>query len=222
MRGETRHKARNAPAAKRSGCLSAKREPRRGRKGPRGIPPTKHCGAYRREDDGSGGAGSGREAETPSTAPNSTRGAMRGHGRGRSGAEPAKMRRVAQDCDPKTYMYMSSISPEAVGRIAKRALAGCRMDARIGHFSWYPPTTEGRSPRSGCPSRGASTVAPAAKNLSIEEDSHRADARGHVHDGHITAVCDKRVTGSAVNPGGGRRRKKSVSAEIRPSRGDNA
>ena len=25
-----------------------------------------------------------------------------------SGAEPAKMRRVAQDCDPKTYMYMSS------------------------------------------------------------------------------------------------------------------
>ena len=44
---------------------------------------------------------------------------MRGHGRGRSGAEPAKMRRVAQDCDPKTYMYMSS----------------GRKDARIGHFS---------------------------------------------------------------------------------------
>ena len=60
-----------------------------------------------------------------------------------SGAEPAKMRRVAQDCDPKTYMYMAS----------------GRKDARIGHFSWYPPTTEGRSPRSGCPSRGASTVA---------------------------------------------------------------
>ena len=44
---------------------------------------------------------------------------MRGHGRGRSGAEPAKMRRVAQDCDPKTYMYMSN----------------GRKDARIGHFS---------------------------------------------------------------------------------------
>ena len=44
---------------------------------------------------------------------------MRGHGRGRSGAEPAKMRRVAQDCDPKTYMYMSS----------------GRKGARIGHFS---------------------------------------------------------------------------------------
>ena len=53
-----------------------------------------------------------------------------------SRAEPTKIRRVAQDCDPKTYMYMSSISPEAVGRIAKRALAGCRKDARIGHFSW--------------------------------------------------------------------------------------
>ncbi|MBQ3746600.1 MAG: hypothetical protein II863_04235, partial [Kiritimatiellae bacterium] len=38
---------------------------------------------------------------------------------GPSGAEPAKMRRVAQDCDPKTYMYMSS----------------GRKDARIGHFS---------------------------------------------------------------------------------------
>ena len=76
-----------------------------------------------------------------------------------SGAEPAKMRRVAQDCDPTAYMYTPSISPEAVGRIAKRALAGCRKDARIGHFSRYPPTTEGRSPRSGCPSRGASTVA---------------------------------------------------------------
>ena len=46
--------------------------------------------------------------------------ALRGHGRGRSGAEPAKMRRVAQDCDPKAYMYMSS----------------GRKDARIGHFSW--------------------------------------------------------------------------------------
>ena len=37
-----------------------------------------------------------------------------------SRAEPTKIRRVAQDCDPKTYMYMSS----------------GRKDARIGHFSW--------------------------------------------------------------------------------------
>ena len=36
-----------------------------------------------------------------------------------SGAEPAKMRRVAQDCDPTAYMYTTS----------------GRMDARIGHFS---------------------------------------------------------------------------------------
>ncbi|MBQ3748851.1 MAG: hypothetical protein II863_15710, partial [Kiritimatiellae bacterium] len=36
-----------------------------------------------------------------------------------SGAEPAKMRRVAQDCDPKAYMYTPS----------------GRKDARIGHFS---------------------------------------------------------------------------------------
>jgi len=36
-----------------------------------------------------------------------------------SGAEPAKMRRVAQDCDPTAYMYTPS----------------GRKDARIGHFS---------------------------------------------------------------------------------------
>ena len=69
-------------------------------------------------------------------ATNSTRGAMRDFVLGRSRAEPTKTRRVAQDCDPKTYMYMSSISPEAVGRIAKRALAGCHKDALIGRFSW--------------------------------------------------------------------------------------
>ena len=62
----------------------------------------------------------GSEAEGTLNATNSTRGAKRGFVLGRSGAEPAKMRRVAQDCDPKTYMYMSS----------------GRKDARIGHFSW--------------------------------------------------------------------------------------
>ena len=44
---------------------------------------------------------------------------MRGHGRGRSGAEPSKTRRVAQDCDPTAYMYTPS---------------GCK-DALIGRFS---------------------------------------------------------------------------------------
>ena len=93
--------------------------------------PTKHCGAYRREDDGSGDAGSGREAEPPSTATNSTRGAMRGFVSGRSRAEPTKMRRVAQDCDPKTYMYMSS----------------GRKDARIGHFSWASAVARNKAAR---------------------------------------------------------------------------
>ena len=51
------------------------------------------------------------------------------------GAKPSKMRRVAQDCDPMAYMYTPSISPEAVGRIAKRALAGCCKDALIGRLS---------------------------------------------------------------------------------------
>ena len=46
--------------------------------------------------------------QSGSPAPNSTRGAMRGFVSGQSRAEPTKMRRVAQDCDPKTYMYMSS------------------------------------------------------------------------------------------------------------------
>jgi len=45
---------------------------------------------------------------------------MRGFVLGRSRAEPTKTRRVAQDCDPKTYMYMSS----------------GRKDALIGRFSW--------------------------------------------------------------------------------------
>ena len=36
-RGNILTQRRDAPAAKRSGCLSAKREPRRGLKGPRGA-----------------------------------------------------------------------------------------------------------------------------------------------------------------------------------------
>ena len=48
-----------------------------------------------------------------------------------SGAEPAKMRRVAQDCDPKAYMYMSS----------------GRKDARIGHFSWASTVARNKAAR---------------------------------------------------------------------------
>ena len=62
----------------------------------------------------------------------------------------------------------------------------------------------------------------AAKNLSIEEDSHRTDAGGHVRDGHVETIDDNRVARRAVKPGGGRRREKRVPTELRPSRGDNA
>ena len=40
-------------------------------------------------------------------------------------------RRFWQDCDPTAYSCMPRISPEAEGRTAKRALAGCRKDAEI-------------------------------------------------------------------------------------------
>ena len=37
-----------------------------------------------------------------------------------SGAEPSKTSRVAQDCDPKTYMYMSSGRKDAlIGRLSR-------------------------------------------------------------------------------------------------------
>ena len=62
----------------------------------------------------------GREAEARRPATNSTRGATRGHGRGRSGAEPSKTRRVAQDCDPTAYMYTPSGRKDAlIGRFSR-------------------------------------------------------------------------------------------------------
>ena len=45
---------------------------------------------------------------------------MRGFVLGQRRAEPTKTRRVAQDCDPKAYMYTPS----------------GRKDAVIGRFSW--------------------------------------------------------------------------------------
>ena len=85
-----------------------------------GIPPTK----YRAADGGCSAREESRfspkrETNTCAVSP-APEGAMRGHGRGRSGAEPSKTRRVAQDCDPKAYMYTPS---------------GCK-DALIGRFSW--------------------------------------------------------------------------------------
>ena len=100
-----------------------------------GIPPTK----YRAADGGCSAREESRfspkrETNACAVCP-APEDAMRGHGRGRSRAKPSKTRRVAQDCDPTAYMYTPSISPEAVGRIAKRALAGCCKDALIGRFS---------------------------------------------------------------------------------------
>jgi len=85
-----------------------------------GIPPTK----YRAADGGCSAREESRfspERETNACAVSPVpEGAMRGFVLGRSRAEPTKTRRVAQDCDPKTYMYMSS----------------GRKDALIGRFSW--------------------------------------------------------------------------------------
>ena len=73
-----------------------------------GIPATKDCDAYRREDDGSGGAGSGSEAETPSTAPNS-RGC---HARSRSGPTPSGPKQGVASC--------AGLAPEGVYVYAER------------------------------------------------------------------------------------------------------
>ena len=101
----------------RRGSLDAQRDTSQGEEA---YPPTKHCGAYRREDDGSGGAWSGSEAETASTAPNSTRGAKRGFVSGRSRAEPSRVRRLRQDSPPKPYMYTASGAKDAgIGRSRK-------------------------------------------------------------------------------------------------------
>ena len=104
-----------------------------------GIPATKHCGAYRREDDGSGGAGSGREAELPSTVPNSTRGAKRGHGRGRSRADRSRGWRVAQDSPPKPYMYTASGAKDA--QIARPA-QGARLPRPRPHIDRQTSTAQ--------------------------------------------------------------------------------
>ena len=77
MEGEARDEGASAELSdmQRRGSSDAQRDTVQGEEA---YPPTKHCGAYRREDGGSGGAWSRSEAETASTAPNSTRGAKRG------------------------------------------------------------------------------------------------------------------------------------------------
>jgi len=85
-----------------------------------GIPPTKHR-------DANGGCSAREESSFSPKRETSMRrlgpapeGAKRGHGRGRSGAEPSKTRRVAQDCDPKAYMYTPSGRKDAlIGRFSR-------------------------------------------------------------------------------------------------------
>ena len=85
-----------------------------------GIPPTK----YRAAD---GGCSAREESSfSPKRETNACavcpvpEGALRGFVLGQRRAEPTKTRRVAQDCDPKAYMYTPS----------------GRKDAVIGRFSW--------------------------------------------------------------------------------------
>jgi len=85
-----------------------------------GIPATKYraadCGCSAREESRFSPK---RETNTCAVSP-APEGAMRGHGRGRSGAEPSKTRRVAQDCDPTAYMYTPSGRKDAlIGRLSR-------------------------------------------------------------------------------------------------------
>ena len=96
-----------------------------------GIPPTKYRAA-------NGGCSAREESRfSPKRATNTCavspapEGAKRGHGRGRSGAEPSKTRRVAQDCDPKTYMYTSSGRKDAlIGRFSRASTVAPTVTAR--------------------------------------------------------------------------------------------
>ena len=48
-----------------------------------------------------------------------------------SGAEPAKMRRVAQDCDPKAYMYTPSGRKDAqIGHLSRASTVAAKQAAR--------------------------------------------------------------------------------------------
>ena len=88
-------------AQKRSGCASDDARRRGSAMDGAGVP----------------GRGAGANEERRQASPNALESAKRGSNRGRSGTEPSRLRRVAQDCDPKTYSCMSSGRKDA--RIAK-------------------------------------------------------------------------------------------------------
>ena len=149
-----------------------------------GIPATRHCGAYRREDDGSGGAWSGSEAETPSTAPNSRGCQARPRFGSVSGTDRSRGRRVAQDSTPTAYMYTPSGS----------------KDAQIARPAQYPPTTEGRSPRSGCPSRGEYRYPNRGRTLSGKPARHRV----RLEPNRVRRIGSSRVRAVAITRSDGR------------------
>ena len=96
-----------------------------------GIPPTK----YRAAD---GGCSAREESRfSPKRETNACvvspvpEGATRGHGRGRSRAEPSKTRRVAQDCDPTAYTYTPSGRKDAlIGRFSRASTVAPTVTAR--------------------------------------------------------------------------------------------
>ena len=119
VEGEARDEGSSAELSdmQRRGSSDARRDTSQGEEV---YPPTKHCGAYRREDDGSGGAGSGSEAETPSTAPNS-RGcqARPRSGPQRGGTRENETSRAGLDPDG-VYVYAEWVE----GRANRPFLAG--------------------------------------------------------------------------------------------------
>jgi hypothetical protein len=85
-----------------------------------GIPPTKHR-------DANGGCSAREESSfSPKRATSMRRlapapeSALRGHGRGRSRAEPSRVRRLRQDSPPTAYMYTpSGVKDAGIGRSRK-------------------------------------------------------------------------------------------------------
>ena len=81
-------------------------------------------------------------------------GDMRGRGRGRSRADRSRARRVAQDCDPKLYMYTASgrmdaqnARPDIVSTVAAKQAARGKGKHTLTH---YKPTKTSNHKPSAC------------------------------------------------------------------------
>ena len=114
-----------------------------------GIPATKYraadAGCSAREESRFSPKGA-TNACAVSPAPE---GALRGHGRGRSGAEPSKTRRVAQDCDPTAYMYTPSGRKDAlIGRLSRASTVAPTVTAHWKANQHKAPTENHHQTRS--------------------------------------------------------------------------